>query len=40
MTQIVVTLDKNADITLIRRMIENIIENIKGVLDTSVEKKK
>lgn len=35
MTQIVVTLDKNADTTLLRRM----IENMKGVLGTSIEKR-
>ena len=35
MTQIVVTLDKNADTSLLRRM----IENMKGVLGTSIEKR-
>lgn len=35
MTQIVVTLDKDADTNLLRRM----IENMKGVLGTSIKKK-
>lgn len=34
MTQIVVTLEKGADSTMLRRM----IENMKGVLKTSIEK--
>ncbi|MDE6023501.1 MAG: hypothetical protein K2G13_08375 [Muribaculaceae bacterium] len=36
MTQILVTLDNNADTSLLRRM----IENMKGVLATSIQSKK